>query len=64
VTADAKPPQPRWGVICEFYVSLHDDRPNALVHMHAIQGKQCKALHAVQLTLLPEGSRIREDKKQ
>ena len=47
----------RWGVICENYVSLHEQRSDALLHAEAIKGGFCRADHRVELTDLPAGTR-------
>lgn len=52
-------PKPRYGVICEHYVSLHKSQKAAVDHMRAIARNGCKAAHYVQKTTLPYGTRHR-----
>ena len=52
--------EPAWCVVCDNYVSRHDDKPNAVIHMRAISGKGCKGPHRVEQTTEPTGSRHRK----
>lgn len=49
-----------WCVVCEHYVSRHDDKANAVLHMRKLRDvNSCKATHYVEMSTEPTGTRHR-----
>jgi hypothetical protein len=54
----AERPPLRWTVVCENFVSVHDDHANAVLHVNTIiRLNTCKSRHTVAQTNLEYGSR-------
>lgn len=57
---DAPASESAWLVVCDNYVSRHDQMADAFLHKETLKGKQCKADHKVIYGNLPSGSRLKE----